>query len=81
MGPKLLFYKSEVVLLLGAFPFSWKFDTEEPENSPANIRAFKILRGHNASVQSVAAETSGSMVFSITFVLVDTNIFVVDFRT
>ncbi|XP_057993632.1 ribosome biogenesis protein WDR12 homolog isoform X4 [Hevea brasiliensis] len=39
----------------------WKFDTEEPENSPANIRAFKILRGHNASVQSVAAETSGSM--------------------
>ncbi|KAJ9147529.1 hypothetical protein P3X46_029680 [Hevea brasiliensis] len=42
----------------------WKFDTEEPENSPANIRAFKILRGHNASVQSVAAETSGSMICS-----------------
>uniref|UniRef100_A0A251LF83 Ribosome biogenesis protein WDR12 homolog n=1 Tax=Manihot esculenta TaxID=3983 RepID=A0A251LF83_MANES len=42
----------------------WKFDTEEPENSPAKIRAFKILRGHNASVQSVAAETSGSMICS-----------------
>ncbi|KAF2299327.1 hypothetical protein GH714_031567 [Hevea brasiliensis] len=42
----------------------WKFHTEEPEKSPAKIRAFKILRGHNASVQSVAAETSGSMICS-----------------
>ncbi|KDP35624.1 hypothetical protein JCGZ_09062 [Jatropha curcas] len=42
----------------------WKFDTEEHKNHPTTIRAFKILRGHNASVQSVAAETSGSMICS-----------------
>ncbi|XP_035550981.1 ribosome biogenesis protein WDR12 homolog isoform X1 [Juglans regia] len=42
----------------------WKFDTEEPINNPINIRAFKILRGHRESVQSVAAQKSGDMVCS-----------------
>ncbi|KAJ6683995.1 hypothetical protein OIU85_007668 [Salix viminalis] len=42
----------------------WKFDTEEHSYQPSKIRAFKILRGHNASVQSVAAEASGSMICS-----------------
>lgn len=42
----------------------WKFDTEEHLDQPSKIRAFKILRGHNAPVQSVAAEASGSMICS-----------------
>ncbi|CAN0898642.1 Ribosome biogenesis protein WDR12 homolog, partial [Linum grandiflorum] len=42
----------------------WKMDSEEPKKSPAKIRPFKILRGHNASVQSVAAQTSGNMICS-----------------
>ncbi|GLT72193.1 hypothetical protein SLA2020_441470 [Shorea laevis] len=42
----------------------WKFDTEERVNNPIKIRAFKILRGHRGSVQSVAAKTSGDMVCS-----------------
>ncbi|KAJ8771577.1 hypothetical protein K2173_026754 [Erythroxylum novogranatense] len=42
----------------------WKVDPEEPAKHPAKIRAFKVLRGHNASVQTVAAETSGSMICS-----------------
>ncbi|XVF16745.1 hypothetical protein REPUB_Repub10bG0058600 [Reevesia pubescens] len=42
----------------------WKFDAEESSDNPARIRAFKILRGHNAAVQSVAAKTSGDMVCS-----------------
>lgn len=42
----------------------WKFSAEEPVNHPIKIRAFKILRGHRASVQSVAAQTSGDMVCS-----------------
>ncbi|KAJ7971063.1 Ribosome biogenesis protein WDR12-like [Quillaja saponaria] len=42
----------------------WKFDAEEPVNHPLKIRAFKILRGHKASVQSVAAHVSGKMVCS-----------------
>ncbi|KAI3872295.1 hypothetical protein MKX03_003186 [Papaver bracteatum] len=39
----------------------WKFDAEEPTN---NVRAFKILRGHSSSVQSVAPQPSGEMVCS-----------------
>uniref|UniRef100_A0A5B7AT01 Ribosome biogenesis protein WDR12 homolog n=1 Tax=Davidia involucrata TaxID=16924 RepID=A0A5B7AT01_DAVIN len=42
----------------------WKFDAEESMDHPMKIRAFKILRGHNASVQSVAAQPSGDMVCS-----------------
>ncbi|XP_042976350.1 ribosome biogenesis protein WDR12 homolog [Carya illinoinensis] len=42
----------------------WKFDTEEPINNPINVRAFKILRGHRESVQSVAAQKTGDMVCS-----------------
>ncbi|KAJ4707310.1 Ribosome biogenesis protein WDR12-like [Melia azedarach] len=42
----------------------WKFDTEEPVIHPKKIRSFKILRGHKASVQSVAAQTPGDMVCS-----------------
>ncbi|XP_062151053.1 ribosome biogenesis protein WDR12 homolog [Alnus glutinosa] len=42
----------------------WKFNTEEPVNNPIKIRAFKTLRGHRGSVQSVAAQTSGDMVCS-----------------
>uniref|UniRef100_A0A2N9IMZ0 Ribosome biogenesis protein WDR12 homolog n=1 Tax=Fagus sylvatica TaxID=28930 RepID=A0A2N9IMZ0_FAGSY len=42
----------------------WKFDTEESVNYPTKIRAFKILRGHGGSVQSVAAKKSGDMVCS-----------------
>ncbi|MCL7035648.1 hypothetical protein MKW94_001977 [Papaver nudicaule] len=39
----------------------WKFDAEEPMNK---VRAFKILRGHSSSVQSVAPQPSGEMVCS-----------------
>ncbi|KAE8021798.1 hypothetical protein FH972_007659 [Carpinus fangiana] len=42
----------------------WKLDGEEPVNNPIKIRAFKILRGHRGSVQSVAAQTSGDMICS-----------------
>ncbi|KAJ7974318.1 Ribosome biogenesis protein WDR12-like [Quillaja saponaria] len=42
----------------------WKFDVEEAINHPLKIRAFKILRGHKASVQSVAAQASRKMVCS-----------------
>ncbi|KAJ6364715.1 hypothetical protein OIU76_029643 [Salix suchowensis] len=42
----------------------WKFDTEEHLDQPAKIRAYKVLRGHNASVQSVAAQASGNMICS-----------------
>lgn len=42
----------------------WKLNTEEPVNHPMRIRAYKILRGHKSSVQSVAAQTSGDMVCS-----------------
>ncbi|KAK8533875.1 hypothetical protein V6N12_047278 [Hibiscus sabdariffa] len=42
----------------------WKFDAEDSSDQPARLRAFKILRGHNASVHSVAAKTSGDMVCS-----------------
>lgn len=42
----------------------WKLNTEEPVNHPMRVRAYKILRGHKSSVQSVAAQTSGEMVCS-----------------
>uniref|UniRef100_A0A2P2KPY4 Uncharacterized protein MANES_02G054600 n=1 Tax=Rhizophora mucronata TaxID=61149 RepID=A0A2P2KPY4_RHIMU len=42
----------------------WKVDAEQPTNYPAKVRAFKIMRGHNASVQSVAAQPSGNMICS-----------------
>ncbi|KAK4794832.1 hypothetical protein SAY86_012826 [Trapa natans] len=42
----------------------WKVDGECHGNHPGKIRAFKILQGHNASVQSVAAETSCNMICS-----------------
>ncbi|TYH52203.1 hypothetical protein ES332_D09G011100v1 [Gossypium tomentosum] len=42
----------------------WKFDAEDSTDHPARIRAFKILRGHNASVHSIAAKTSGDMICS-----------------
>lgn len=44
---------------------SLKFNVEEPTEGPFKIRPFKILRGHKASVQSVAKQTSGDMVNSI----------------
>ncbi|WCJ25591.1 hypothetical protein M5689_007463 [Euphorbia peplus] len=42
----------------------WKFDEEKPKDNPRTVRAFKVLRGHSASVQSVAADTSGNMICS-----------------
>ncbi|XWS32959.1 hypothetical protein CRYUN_Cryun22dG0035700 [Craigia yunnanensis] len=42
----------------------WKFDAEDSSDRPSRIRAFKILRGHNAPVHSVAARTSGDMLCS-----------------
>lgn len=42
-----------------------KFNTEDPTNNPLRITAYKILRGHGAAVQSVAAQTFGNMVLSI----------------
>ncbi|XP_057952548.1 ribosome biogenesis protein WDR12 homolog isoform X2 [Malania oleifera] len=42
----------------------WKLNVEESLNQPMKVRAFKILRGHNAAVQSVAAQPSGDMVCS-----------------
>lgn len=38
-------------------------------NLPRRIRAFKILQGHNAAVQSVAAQTSGDMVLDLSVFL------------
>ncbi|KAI3462886.1 hypothetical protein Pfo_019549 [Paulownia fortunei] len=42
----------------------WKFGVEESLDQPKKIRAFKILRGHTAAVQSIAAEPLGDMVCS-----------------
>lgn len=44
------------------FPFVQKFNPKEAINHGMKIRAFKVLHGHKASVQSVAAQTSGEMV-------------------
>ncbi|KAG5624788.1 hypothetical protein H5410_010006, partial [Solanum commersonii] len=42
----------------------WKFDADEPSDQIKRIKAYKILHGHNASVQSVAANPTGDMVCS-----------------
>ncbi|KAJ0232574.1 Ribosome biogenesis protein WDR12 [Hirschfeldia incana] len=42
----------------------FKVDTAESGDSTTRVRAYKILRGHRASVQSVVAEKHGSMVCS-----------------
>ncbi|XP_073057709.1 ribosome biogenesis protein WDR12 homolog isoform X1 [Primulina eburnea] len=42
----------------------WKFVLEDSLDKPKNVRAFKILRGHTAAVQSIAAKPSGEMVCS-----------------
>ncbi|XP_042479237.1 ribosome biogenesis protein WDR12 homolog [Macadamia integrifolia] len=42
----------------------WKFDVDEVLDHPTKIRAFKILKGHKSSVQTVAAQMSGDMVCS-----------------
>ncbi|KAB1211515.1 hypothetical protein CJ030_MR6G013257 [Morella rubra] len=42
----------------------WKVNIEEPIDNLIKTRAFKILRGHRGSVQSVAAQSSGEMVCS-----------------
>ncbi|KVH92624.1 G-protein beta WD-40 repeat-containing protein, partial [Cynara cardunculus var. scolymus] len=41
----------------------WKFDAE-PSAEDMKIRAFRTLRGHTASVQSLAAQPTGDMVCS-----------------
>ncbi|GMP28691.1 hypothetical protein CsSME_00004135 [Camellia sinensis var. sinensis] len=42
----------------------WKFGVDKSFDHPTKIRAYKILRGHNASVQCVAAQPAGDMVCS-----------------
>ncbi|WZY74934.1 ribosome biogenesis protein WDR12 homolog [Brassica napus] len=42
----------------------FKVDTAESGDSTTRVRAYKILRGHKASVQSVVAEKHGNMVCS-----------------
>ncbi|CAN8256196.1 unnamed protein product [Cochlearia groenlandica] len=42
----------------------FKVDTAESADSTTRVRAYKILRGHKAAVQSVVAQKSGSMVCS-----------------
>ncbi|CAA0823360.1 Transducin/WD40 repeat-like superfamily protein [Striga hermonthica] len=42
----------------------WNFAAEESLDQQKKIRAFKILRGHTAAVQTIAAEPSGDMVCS-----------------
>ncbi|KAH7845595.1 hypothetical protein Vadar_003910 [Vaccinium darrowii] len=42
----------------------WKLDVEGSSDNPAKVRAYKVLPGHSASVQSVAAQPSGDMVCS-----------------
>ncbi|EOA20689.1 hypothetical protein CARUB_v10001003mg [Capsella rubella] len=42
----------------------FKFDPDESVDSSTRVRAYKILRGHKASVQSVAAQKLGDMVCS-----------------
>lgn len=41
----------------------WQVNIEEPIDNLIKTRAFKILRGHRGSVQSVAAQSSGEMVY------------------
>ncbi|XP_010492399.1 PREDICTED: ribosome biogenesis protein WDR12 homolog [Camelina sativa] len=42
----------------------FKFDADESVDSSTRVTAYKILRGHKASVQSVSAQKSGDMVCS-----------------
>ncbi|CAE6103090.1 unnamed protein product [Arabidopsis arenosa] len=42
----------------------FKFDPAESVDSTTKVRAYKILRGHKASVQSVSAQKSGNMICS-----------------
>lgn len=42
----------------------WKFDVEDSTEQSTRIRAYKILSGHNASIQSVAADPSGDRICS-----------------
>lgn len=42
----------------------WKFDAEDTLDNPMNIRSFRILRGHNAAVQTIAGQASGDMLCS-----------------
>ncbi|CAH9145400.1 unnamed protein product [Cuscuta epithymum] len=42
----------------------WKVDVDELLEKPMSIRACKVLRGHNASVQTLAAHPTGEMVCS-----------------
>ncbi|KAK4487750.1 hypothetical protein RD792_005577 [Penstemon davidsonii] len=42
----------------------WKIGAEQSLDQPKRISAFKILRGHTAAVQSIAAQPSGDMVCS-----------------
>ncbi|KAI4320388.1 hypothetical protein MLD38_033875 [Melastoma candidum] len=43
----------------------WKINPEVSPNSPTNVRAYKILRGHSAAVQSVCAQQdTGDMICS-----------------
>ncbi|KAL7232240.1 hypothetical protein ACSBR2_010297 [Camellia fascicularis] len=42
----------------------WKFGVDKSFDHPTKIRAYKILRGHNASVQCVAAQPAGDTVCS-----------------
>ncbi|PKU70194.1 ribosome biogenesis protein WDR12 homolog isoform X1 [Dendrobium catenatum] len=42
----------------------WMFDAVESGNNPVRIGAFKILKGHTSSVQSISAKPSGDMVCS-----------------
>ncbi|KAK1383537.1 Ribosome biogenesis protein WDR12-like [Heracleum sosnowskyi] len=42
----------------------WKFDAEDTLDHPMNIRSFRTLRGHNASVQTIAGQASGDMLCS-----------------
>ncbi|KAL1205891.1 putative ribosome biogenesis protein WDR12 [Cardamine amara subsp. amara] len=55
----------------------FKLDPAESVDSSTRVRAYKILRGHKASVQSVSAQKSGNMVCSsswdCTINLWDTN--------
>lgn len=46
------------------FPVStWKYSKDKSASNPTKIRAFKILKGHGLSVQSVASQTSGDLVW------------------
>ena len=67
-NPLLLFCNGCIMpRLIICFPKILQFSAEESINSPLRIRAFKILRGHTAAVESVATQASGDMVQLISF--------------